>query len=251
MYDIFEFLGALDNNLRFKMNIEEVNKQIVKTEEAIKESENSLEILKQQLKYFKEARDNVNKEKYNKEILDIEFKESAITGKLLIADMTKDQMEVLEEYTVVPPSSKMWPELEKLAQELEMNDKANKDKEELIRQHRIIKPISLEIEDGVKNYITLIREAQEKQEEYFNQIAKLIKLDMEEQQLTLGEIRVRTKFNPTDNSKVNEIKTRAAELINLLEEYRDGAPPEVQRWVSLAQTEIETAAMYGVKAVTF
>lgn len=67
MYDIFEFLGVLDNNLRFKMNIEEVNKQIVKTEEAIKESENSLEILKQQLKYFKEARDNVNKEKYNKE----------------------------------------------------------------------------------------------------------------------------------------------------------------------------------------
>lgn len=103
-----------------------------------------------------------------KEILDIEFRESAITSKLLIADMTKDQMEVLEEYTVVPPSSKMWPELEKLAQELEMNDKANKDKEELIRQHRIIKPISLEIEDGVKNYITLIREAQEKQEEYFN-----------------------------------------------------------------------------------
>ena len=107
------------------------------------------------------------------------------------------------------------------------------------------------MEDGVKNYITLIREAQEKQKEYFNQIARLIKLDMEEQQLTLGEIRVRTKFNPTDNSKVNEIKTRAAELINLLEEYRDGAPPEVQRWVSLAQTEIETAAMYRVKAVTF
>ena len=28
-----------------------------------------------------------------KEILDIEFRESAITSKLLIADMTKDQME--------------------------------------------------------------------------------------------------------------------------------------------------------------
>lgn len=75
---------------------------------------------------------------------------------------------------------------------------------------------------------------------------------MEKQQLTLGEIRVRTKFNPTDDSKVNVIKTKAAELINLLESYRaDNPHKEVQRWLSMAQTDIEVAAMNGVKAVTF
>lgn len=73
----------------------------------------------------------------------------------------------------------------------------------------------------------------------------------EGRQLTLGEQRVRLSFNPTENPKVDEIKARAAELIDLLEGMRDPEPrSEKNRCISVAQTEIETAAMYGVKAAT-
>lgn len=70
-------------------------------------------------------------------------------------------------------------------------------------------------------------------------------------QLTLGEQRVRLSFNPTENPKVDEIKARAAELIDLLESMKDAeARSEKNRCISIAQTDIETAAMYGVKAAT-
>lgn len=63
---------------------------------------------------------------------------------------------------------------------------------------------------------------------------------------TIGEIRVRTEFNPSQNDVVSQIKQKSAELINLCEELKakDG------RLASLAQTGYEDAAMWAVKAAT-
>ena len=66
------------------------------------------------------------------------------------------------------------------------------------------------------------------------------------QSRTVGEIRVRTQFNPNNNSVVEEIKQKTAELINLCESLKslDG------RLASMAQTDYEAAAMWAVKAAT-
>jgi hypothetical protein len=63
---------------------------------------------------------------------------------------------------------------------------------------------------------------------------------------TLGEMRVRTTFNPSQTATVDLIKQKSAELINLCEELKqkDG------RLASLAQTSYEEAAMWAVKAAT-
>lgn len=63
---------------------------------------------------------------------------------------------------------------------------------------------------------------------------------------TLGEARVRTDFNVTNNSTVDVIKQKSAELINICEtlKEKDG------RLASLAQTSFEEAAMWAVKAAT-
>jgi hypothetical protein len=42
--------------------------------------------------------------------------------------------------------------------------------------------------------------------------------------MTLGETRVRTKFNPSDLDNVSLIKQKTAELINLLQEERSKSP---------------------------
>lgn len=80
--------------------------------------------------------------------------------------------------------------------------------------------------------------------------------DSELRKLTVGQYRVGITFNPGGHPTVNTIKEKAAELIDLLETYRvdpvNGvvSHPEVQRLLALAQTHIEDAAMWGVKAVT-
>lgn len=63
---------------------------------------------------------------------------------------------------------------------------------------------------------------------------------------TIGEIRVRTEFNPSKDDVVSQLKSKTAELINLCEELKskDG------RLASLAQTAFEEAAMWAVKAAT-
>ncbi len=63
---------------------------------------------------------------------------------------------------------------------------------------------------------------------------------------TLGEARVRTDFNVTNNSTVDVIKQKSAELINICEtlKEKDG------RLASLAQTSFEEAAMWAIKAAT-
>lgn len=63
---------------------------------------------------------------------------------------------------------------------------------------------------------------------------------------TLGEQRVRTDFNVSQEDIVTQLKQKSAELIDLCEtlKVRDG------RLASLAQTSYEEAAMWAVKAAT-
>ena len=68
---------------------------------------------------------------------------------------------------------------------------------------------------------------------------------------TIGEKRVRTRFNPSGNLPVDDIKKKTAELIDMCEDLRDlNASPEVMRLLSIAQTAYEEAAMWAVKAAT-
>ena len=63
---------------------------------------------------------------------------------------------------------------------------------------------------------------------------------------TIGEQRVRTTFNPSNDSTVDQLKQKAAELINLCETLKEKDP----RLASLAQTAFEEGAMWAVKAAT-
>ncbi len=69
---------------------------------------------------------------------------------------------------------------------------------------------------------------------------------------TLGEQRVRYKFNPSGSGVVYDLKERAADFITLcsrkLEDATDG---EEKRLWNLAMTHAEDAAMWAVKAATF
>jgi len=76
--------------------------------------------------------------------------------------------------------------------------------------------------------------------------------------ITKGEYRVGIDFNPSGDDMVGQIKRKAADLIDFI----DGIPTpdastkgavhsnEVARLKALAQTEIESAAMWAVKAAT-
>ena len=67
--------------------------------------------------------------------------------------------------------------------------------------------------------------------------------------MNLGNYRVGISFNPSGNELVNEIKTKAADLINIIDSIDASAEPnEIIRLKSLAMTHIEDAAMWGVKA---
>ena len=64
--------------------------------------------------------------------------------------------------------------------------------------------------------------------------------------MSIGEDRVRIKFNPDANSVVDQIKQKSAELIDLCETLKAKDP----RLAALAQTHYEDAAMWAVKAAT-
>ncbi len=81
--------------------------------------------------------------------------------------------------------------------------------------------------------------------------------------MTKGQYRVGTTFNPSNSGIVASIKQKAAELIDLIDEipiYKTekaeidiqtaSANSEIQRCKAIAQTDVETAAMYAVKAAT-
>ena len=72
--------------------------------------------------------------------------------------------------------------------------------------------------------------------------------------MTKGEYRVGINFNPAGADTVNKIKRAAADLIDLIESITasDGGEQynEVVRLKALAQTHVEDAAMWAVKAAT-
>ncbi len=69
--------------------------------------------------------------------------------------------------------------------------------------------------------------------------------------MSLGEDRVRTKFNPSANSVVDQIKQKTAELIDICNGLNDKhEDPEIGRCISLAMTHYEDAAMWAVKGAT-
>jgi hypothetical protein len=75
-------------------------------------------------------------------------------------------------------------------------------------------------------------------------------------ELSLGEMRVGINFNPGGNPNVNSLKQKAADFIDTCEGLRNRANTnpelggEINRLISIAQTNMETAAMYAVKAAT-
>lgn len=72
-----------------------------------------------------------------------------------------------------------------------------------------------------------------------------------EEEKTLGESRVRTAFNPSNDSTVDQIKQKTAELINLVNSFDSlSRNNEKERLIELAQDRYEEAAMWAVKAAT-
>ena len=75
---------------------------------------------------------------------------------------------------------------------------------------------------------------------------------MEINELTFGEKACGVSFNPGGNPVVSEIKRQFAAVVddlNLLREQT--ASGEVKRMLSLAITDVQTAQMWAVKAVTW
>lgn len=64
--------------------------------------------------------------------------------------------------------------------------------------------------------------------------------------MSIGEDRVRTKFNPSADTTVDRIKQQSAKLIDLCETLK----AKDARLAALAQTHYEDAAMWAVKAAT-
>lgn len=72
--------------------------------------------------------------------------------------------------------------------------------------------------------------------------------------MTKGEYRVGISFNPSGDDMVGRIKRAAADLIDMIEsvpsDRETAVGNERGRLKALAQTEIESAAMWAVKAAT-
>ena len=78
--------------------------------------------------------------------------------------------------------------------------------------------------------------------------------------MTFGEKAVGLGFNPEGNEKVHKIKNKFADTIDVLNDEReriqsneedDGHKGERLRMLSVAITELQTAQMWAVKAVTW
>lgn len=73
-----------------------------------------------------------------------------------------------------------------------------------------------------------------------------------ERELTLGERRVGVNFDPSEDWMVTVIKNQSAALIDILEEIKNGFEQidgEKIRQISMAQTDIESGCMHGVKSI--
>ena len=70
--------------------------------------------------------------------------------------------------------------------------------------------------------------------------------------LTYWQKLVWLTFNPSGDSKVNDLKKSYANIIDMLNDSRSlqSENSEYQRYISIAITEAQTAQMWAVKAVT-
>lgn len=67
--------------------------------------------------------------------------------------------------------------------------------------------------------------------------------------MTIGEDRVRIRFNPSSVSEVDKIKQSTAMMIDYCDTLKHSG--EQARCASLAQTAYEEAEMWAVKAATW
>jgi hypothetical protein len=81
--------------------------------------------------------------------------------------------------------------------------------------------------------------------------------DTAKRELTFGERAVGLTFNPSANADVQAIKEEFAAVIDHLNDLRVNTrqdtehAPEVGRMLSIAITDLQTAQMWAVKAVTW
>jgi len=68
--------------------------------------------------------------------------------------------------------------------------------------------------------------------------------------MSIGDYRVGTDCNPSQNAEIDQVKGVTATLISNLEESRT-VDPEINRLISLAQTKYEEAVMFAVKALAY
>ena len=74
---------------------------------------------------------------------------------------------------------------------------------------------------------------------------------MENTTQTFGEKRIKVNFNPMITDKIMFKKKEFAHLIDELEsEKKENTDPEKLRLIATAQTKIEEAAMWTIKAMT-
>jgi len=78
---------------------------------------------------------------------------------------------------------------------------------------------------------------------------------MEAKELTFGQKAVGVRFNPSGMSEVDNCKQKFADLIDQLNDFRNDKNPslssEAKRHASIAITELESAQMRAVKALTW
>jgi hypothetical protein len=91
-------------------------------------------------------------------------------------------------------------------------------------------------------------------EQRLSEIEEAEKKDIEPM-TTIGEKRVRVKFNPAQSGVVDEIKQKTAELINICNKFCLHNPDifsdkEAHRLATIAMEKYEEAAMWAVKAAT-
>ena len=75
-----------------------------------------------------------------------------------------------------------------------------------------------------------------------------------DRELTFGEKAVGLTFNPSSDVRVDNIKRKFADAIDVLQTLRGSTDPsqgEVTRMLSVAITEAKTAQMWAVKAATW
>ena len=71
-------------------------------------------------------------------------------------------------------------------------------------------------------------------------------------EMTYGEKACGVNFNPGGLQHVARLKADFAQLVDILHNTRDASSnPEVKRMLSVAITELQTAQMWAVKAVTW